>query len=275
VGTSPKTRRVLKIALPVLAILLVAAWLAGNLLLGDRFREGEGRVSLPAPEGKTLRDVFETFPKRGDTDTRIELLEENSEAWAARWRLVAEARESLDVSYFILHEDIFGLSFLGHLLHKAREGVPIRILLDGLGTRLSLDLSGNDYLDTLVARKNVKVKTFRPFRFRFADAFLTLNPIALASSDHSKILVVNGRLAMTGGRNIGWEYFAEPTTDPLSFRDTDVILRGRETTAGLPRVFEENFTTGEARSGLPLGLIILVLALIGVFGAIISLTRGR
>jgi len=33
--------------------------------------------------------------------------------------------------------------------------------------------------------------------------------------------------------------------------------------------------TGEARSGLPLGLIILVLALIGVFGAIISLTRGR
>ena len=52
-------------------------------------------------------------------------------------------------------QDVFGFSFLRHLLHKAREGIRIRILLDALGTRMSLDVTGNDYLDTLVGFKNV------------------------------------------------------------------------------------------------------------------------
>jgi hypothetical protein len=91
--------------------------------------------------------------------------------------------------------DVFGFSFLGHLLHKAREGVRIRILLDALGTRMSLDVTGNDYLDTLVGIENVTLKMYRPLYFRFTDVFLTLNPIALAASDHDKILIVNGRIA--------------------------------------------------------------------------------
>ncbi|MGE5856216.1 MAG: hypothetical protein ACM34C_06575, partial [Syntrophaceae bacterium] len=133
-----KTKRRLKFAVPAFLAFLAAAWVLGKLLLNVKLG-GEDRYEppLPFPEGASLRDVFETIPLKSGPDSRIELLGGNSEAWAARWRLVAEARESLDVSYFILHEDIFGLSFLGHLLHKAREGVRMRVLLDGLGTRLS------------------------------------------------------------------------------------------------------------------------------------------
>jgi cardiolipin synthase C len=245
-----------RIIFAVLALLafLAAAWVLGNLLLDVQLaghNENRKETPLPAPAGATLRDVFETFPQKGGPDSRIELLEGNTEAWAARWRLLAEARESLDVSYFILNQDVFGFSFLGHLLHKAREGVRIRILLDALGTRMSLDVSGNDYLDTLVGIENVTLKMYRPLFFRFTDAFLTLNPIALAASDHDKILIVNGRLALTGGRNIGAEYFADPVDDPVAFRDMDVLLEGKEIGASLAAVFEANFESGEARAVRP------------------------
>jgi phosphatidylserine/phosphatidylglycerophosphate/cardiolipin synthase-like enzyme len=239
---------------PALLVFLAAAWVVGNLLLDVQLagqNEDRKETPLAAPAGATLRDVFETFPQKGGPGSRIELLEGNTEAWAARWRLLAEANESIDVSYFILHQDVFGFSFLGHLLHKAREGVRIRVLLDALGTRMSLHVSGNDYLDTLVGIKNVTLKMYRPLFFRFTDAFLTLNPIALAASDHDKILIVNGRLALTGGRNIGSEYFADPADDPMAFRDMDVLLEGKEIGASLAAVFEANFEAGEARAVKP------------------------
>jgi cardiolipin synthase C len=239
------------IAVPALLILLGATWIVGNLLLeGQLPLQGEDRAEtpLPAPSGHTLRDVFETFPPAGGPDIRIEALEDNPEAWAARWRLLAEARESLDVSYFILERDVFGVSFLGHLLHKAREGVRVRILLDALGTTMSRDLSGNDYLDALAGIENVSVKIYRPLLFRFTDAFLALHPAALAASDHNKILIADGRLALAGGRNIGAEYFADPADDPTAFHDVDVLLEGREIGAGLATVFEAGFESGEARA---------------------------
>ena len=249
---SGKTKRRLKYALPLLLALLVAAWLLSRLLIDVRIG-GEDRKEVPPPAhtGGTLREAFESFPLKGDPDSRVELLEGNSEAWAARWRLLGKARESLDVSYFILHQDIFGLSFLGHILEKAREGVRIRILLDALGTRLSLDISGNDYLDTLVAHKNVEVRIYRPWTFRLGDAFLSLKPVALAASDHTKILIANRRLSMTGGRNIGWEYFAEPADDAQAFRDTDARIRGGEAGRSFTAVFEESFEGAEARSVTP------------------------
>lgn len=242
------------IAIPALLAFLAVAWVLGNLLLDVKLgghNEDRKETPLPAPAGTTLRDVFETFPRKGDTSSRIELLKSNTEAWAARWRLLAEARESLDVSYFILNQDVFGYSFLGHLLHKAREGVRMRVLLDALGTRMSLDVSGNDYLDTLVGIENVTLKMYRPLFFRFTDAFLTLNPVALAASDHDKILIVNGRFALTGGRNIGKEYFADPVDDPMAFRDMDVLLEGKEIGANLTDVFEANFESAEARATKP------------------------
>lgn len=249
-----QTKRRILFAVPVLTVLLAAAWVLGNLLLdvklpghGDDIRG----ALLPAPEGTTLRDVFETLPLEGGPDSRIVLLEENAEAWGARWRLLAEARERLDISYFILKRDIYGFSFLGHLLHKAREGVRIRILLDALGTKLSRDIRGNDYLDTLAGHENVAVKMYRPWIFRFADAFLTLNPVALVACDHDKILIADGRTAVTGGRNIGKEYFADPGDDPKAFRDVDVVFRGREIGDSLSHVFDVEFESGEARPVSP------------------------
>ncbi|HZD54907.1 MAG TPA: phosphatidylserine/phosphatidylglycerophosphate/cardiolipin synthase family protein, partial [Candidatus Aquicultoraceae bacterium] len=247
-------KRRIRFAVAVLFALAGAAWGLGHLFLDVQrpIRDDEpAGKRLPASSGESLREIFETFRLKGDPDCRVELLEDNSGAWAARWRLLDAADETLDVSYFILDRDIFGYSFLGHLLRKARDGVRIRILLDAFGTKLSRDISGNDYLDTMASLGNVTVKMYRPLFFRFTDAFLTLNPTALAASDHDKILVANGRLAMVGGRNIGEDYFADPKDAPKAFRDMDVLLEGRAIGARLEAVFEADFRSGEARAVRP------------------------
>ena len=73
-------------AVPALLAFLAAAWVLGNLLLDVQLGgqdEDRKEASLPAPEGATLRDVFETFPRKGGPGSRIVLLEGNTEAWAA------------------------------------------------------------------------------------------------------------------------------------------------------------------------------------------------
>jgi len=243
--------------------LLIAAWVSGNLLLDVQLPGESGyrdQTPLPAPSGNTLREVFEDLPQIEDpgrgaektgTLTRIELLEENPRAWAARWRLLGEARRNLDISYFILKGDVFGMSFLGHLLQKAREGVHVRILLDAMGTRLARNISGNDYLDALAANANVSVKMYRPLVFRYTDLFLTFNPAAVIASDHDKILIADGRLALLGGRNIGSEYFADPADDPKAFYDADVLLHGKEAGSALSALFDVGFESGEAHDLKP------------------------
>jgi hypothetical protein len=66
------------LAVPALLVLLAVAWILGNLLLDVQFaghNKDRKETPLPAPAGGTLRDVFETFPRKGGPGSRIELLE--------------------------------------------------------------------------------------------------------------------------------------------------------------------------------------------------------
>jgi phosphatidylserine/phosphatidylglycerophosphate/cardiolipin synthase-like enzyme len=45
------------------------------------------------------------------------------------------ARESIDLQYFIMDDDIFGYSLLGLIYKKVLEGVRVRVLLDARGTK--------------------------------------------------------------------------------------------------------------------------------------------
>lgn len=195
-----------------------------------------------------LRQAFESLPQTGGERARLRLLVDNSNAWATRWRLLAAAERSIDVSYFILKQDVFGAAFLGHLLHKAGEGVQVRILLDAMGTKMSRTPRGNDYLDALVNTENVQVKLYRPLFNRYLDAFLLLNPATIFASDHDKILIVDGEWALIGGRNISEEYFSHPEDFSRAFHDADLLLRDRRAVAALSRSFTSEYASEEARS---------------------------
>jgi cardiolipin synthase C len=195
-----------------------------------------------APAGG-LRRSFASLPPGGPAELR--LVTRNGDAWTERWRMLTAAQRTVDVNYFILHEDIFGVSFLGHLLEKARHGVQVRVVLDGLGTRLSRSVRGEDYLDEL-ATAGVKVKTYRPLWTRYLEAFFTFTPTATFASNHDKIIVVDGRQSLIGGRNIGMEYFASPASDERVFFDVDLRIDGATLSNGLTAVFESQYASDDA-----------------------------
>jgi cardiolipin synthase C len=196
----------------------------------------------PYRAGMNLRQAFESLPPVGGEHTGLSLLAENTQAWAARWRMLAAARERIDVSYFILREDVFGAAFLGHLLEKARRGVHIRLLLDSQGTVMSFTSPrGNDWLDTMANSRRVEVKLFRPLLNRYLEALATVNPVAAMASEHDKILVCDRAVGMIGGRNISTEYFAHPADFKEAFEDSDVVLEGARAARGLGMAFETQY----------------------------------
>jgi putative cardiolipin synthase len=245
-GKKRRCRRLVVLA----AAWVVALWLAAHLLLNVQFPDSPDPPGTPLsrpPPSASLREIFANLPAAGSGEAGVMLLDGNAAAWVERWRLLADARERLDISYFILKQDVFGVAFLGALAHKAHEGLRIRILLDAMGTKMSRNLDGNDYLDALVRTPNVSVRMYRPLRFRYLDAFLTLNPAAVVASDHDKILLADGIRGLIGGRNIATEYFADPEAAPKAFRDADALLTGARIGAALREIFEAQFESGEAR----------------------------
>jgi phosphatidylserine/phosphatidylglycerophosphate/cardiolipin synthase-like enzyme len=195
----------------------------------------------PWRAGMSLRETFESFPPAGTESTRLRLLRDNSNAWIERWRLLAASKTSIDLSYFILHQDVFGISFLGHLLERARHGVKIRLLLDAHGTKMSWTPLGNDYLDELTKNGNVEIRMFRPLPSRYLEAFLKLSPSAAIASEHDKIIVVDGRESMIGGRNIGAEYFSDPEKEKRAFEDTDLWIESSRTARVLTTAFDAQY----------------------------------
>ena len=229
---------------------VIAVWIAANILFDvqpERPDAQDAKEQLgPYHDDMSLRETFESFPESGPGAAELRLLRDNELAWAARWDLLDKAQRSIDVSYFILRQDIFGVAFLAHLLKKAQDGVQVRVLLDAFGSRLSWHPKGNDYLDTLVNTGNVEVRMYRPLRQRIAEGLLHLNPVVALASEHDKILVVDGERAITGGRNIGVEYFSHPADAEFVFQDVEVEIKHRPTAAALIAAFEAQYGAEDA-----------------------------
>lgn len=154
----------------------------------------------------------------------IRLLASGEEALADLIALADHAERTLDIQYYIIHQDDSARILLHHLRLAADRGVRVRVLVDDLNT------AGEDrrFLH-LGEHANVEVRVFNPFP---GGRFATWTRFVASATDirrinhrmHNKLFVADNALAITGGRNIGDEYF---TRDPRSnFIDLDVIAAG-------------------------------------------------
>ncbi|HTB28528.1 MAG TPA: phospholipase D family protein, partial [Steroidobacteraceae bacterium] len=131
---------------------------------------------------------------------------------------------TLDLQYYIIHQDESARTLLDHVREAADRGVRVRVLVDDLNT------AGEDrrFLH-LGHHVNIEVRVFNPFP---GGRSATWSRILTSISDiprinhrmHNKLFVADNELAITGGRNIGDEYF---TLDKRSnFIDLDVVVAG-------------------------------------------------
>jgi putative cardiolipin synthase len=165
-------------------------------------------------------------PQGGGAEQRgrsgFALLDDGAIAFLLRAALADRAEQRIDVQYYAYLADAAGTLLMHRLLAAADRGVRVRILLDdsGLGWR-------DRALAELDAHPCIDLKLFNPSSERsrlWRLVEFLLNMRRLNRRMHNKMFVVDGAVAIVGGRNVSDRYFAGRTR--ASFRDYDVAALG-------------------------------------------------
>jgi putative cardiolipin synthase len=153
------------------------------------------------------------------------LLPTGIDAFAARARLIDKAEKTLDLQYYIFHDDLTGKFVYDRLMAAADRGVRVRLLLDDWHQTPETDW----LLAMLASHPNIQVRLFNPFgthrRTFLARALrMALGPNKLRGRMHNKAFIADNCVAIVGGRNIGAEYFG--AGDEFNFYDVDIMAVG-------------------------------------------------
>ena len=159
---------------------------------------------------------------------KVTLLIDGPATYAAMFKAMEDARDHINIETFIIEDDETGRRFSDLLLKKQAEGVQVNLIYDSRGS----------------------FSTPAPFFQRLRDAgiqvvaFNPVNPLKarkswrLAHPDHRKILIIDGKVAFTGGINISAVYSnrrsggsqlsggKQDNVAAMPWRDTDVRLEG-------------------------------------------------
>ena len=173
---------------------------------------------------KSLSEYLAPFSQKMKESTGVYVLEEETESLLSRAWLSQKAEKTLDIQYFIFSTDNVGLIAADYLVKAAERGVKVRLLVDDL----MVDAEGDELLK-LAAHKNLSIKIYNPLANIGKNIFqkminLTTNFHGFNQRMHNKTFTVDGKVSITGGRNIADEYFGYD--HEFNFRDRDVLLLG-------------------------------------------------
>jgi putative cardiolipin synthase len=181
--------------------------------------------ALYRPEGTSLGGKFQAEAVKHPGASGFYLLPTGVEAFSSRARLIERAEKTLDLQYYIFHDDFTGKFLLDRFLAAADRGVRVRLLLD--------DWHQNQEFDWLLARMavhpNIEVRFFNPFgtyrKFFLARALkMAFGPNRLKGRMHNKVFIADNSVAIVGGRNISDEYFG--ASGEFNFYDVDILAVG-------------------------------------------------
>lgn len=163
--------------------------------------------------------------RAADGSSGFRLLPSGPDALQARLELTRMAKQTLDLQYFIFQSDSTGREMMRALRDAAARGVRVRLLIDDLYTQ-----GQDELLVSLAAHDRVEVRLFNPFALRSGGVFarFAASPFLFGRLNHrmhNKLFVADAAWAITGGRNIGDEYFER--NNRANFIDLDVLVAGK------------------------------------------------
>jgi cardiolipin synthase len=156
-----------------------------------RFRQRGRERAASAAEGDRGYALYRDKLRPGN---RVTTLRSGKETFPSMLEAIRGARSHVHLESYIVRDDRIGREFKLALVERARAGVQVRLIVDALG---SFGLP-SAYLDELrdVGVETIEFHPIAPWRARWG----------VNKRDHQKILVVDDRVAFTGGINIGDEY---------------------------------------------------------------------
>ncbi len=158
----------------------------------------------------------------GNNISGATLIEDGLSAFVIRSAFARMATKTIDLQTYIYSNDFSSKILIAELKNAADRGVKVRILLDDYGTK-------SDIVDVMLLNQhpNIEVKVFNTVSNRskllYYPQFLT-DFSRLNSRMHNKLFIVDNVAYITGGRNVGSNYFYPETAS--NFSDTDVLFIG-------------------------------------------------
>ncbi|MCH2533518.1 MAG: phosphatidylserine/phosphatidylglycerophosphate/cardiolipin synthase family protein [Bdellovibrionales bacterium] len=162
----------------------------------------------------TLRvePVNESIYSRSKDLHHIELIDDGLLSLKKRIELIDSAKNSIDLEFFIYEIDIAGQIITQKLIEAARRGVKVRLLVDFAAPVFVLKTAYAKQLK----KNNIEVKYYNTTN--------NLRIVSVQHRSHRKLLIIDNTVAMTGGRNIGDDYFN--LSSHYNFLDSDIVIRG-------------------------------------------------
>ena len=153
---------------------------------------------------------------------KVTLIANGQAAYAAMFKAIQNAKDHINFETFIIEDDEVGRKFADLLLQKQSEGVQVNLIYDSIGS----------YSTPAAFFQRLRDGGIQVVEFNPVNPFKAHGHWLLAHPDHRKILVVDGKVAITGGINISSVYSSrlsgrgEVEGTPLPWRDTDIQIEG-------------------------------------------------
>ena len=144
---------------------------------------------------------------------RIELLNNGDEYFPRMLNAIRSARRTINFAAYILKSDVVGREFRDAFCEKARAGVEVRVLLDGIGSGWSLDNS------------DVRMMKEAGCKFDYYHPVASWRMDRTNRRSHRRVLVVDGRIGFTGGAAFS-DKWAGHAQDKNHWRDAQVQVEG-------------------------------------------------
>lgn len=162
-------------------------------------------------------DMIEMHFRNGDavltTDNEFLPLFNGEEFFDMLFKEIENAKSSIYIQTYIMRSDKMGKKLCKILTNKAREGVDVKLLIDGMGSRR---LHSSDIKKMREA--GVEVEIFFPFFLSFVSPRINYR-------NHRKIYILDGKIGYLGGFNVGDEYY-DGGKKWESWRDSVIKIKG-------------------------------------------------
>jgi putative cardiolipin synthase len=167
--------------------------------------------------GKKAAEYISNNPE----ESVIYVMNEGTDAFFARLSLLESAERTIDVQYYIWHDDLIGKLLFNGIVKAAERGVRVRMLIDDF----NLTDSNEAILYAIDQHKSIEVRLYNPFATRgFKTADFITSGSRINRRMHNKSFTVDGQFTIVGGRNIGDEYFS--ANEESNYKDIDVMSIG-------------------------------------------------
>lgn len=181
-----------------------AAFDGNRLLLPDSLTE-----KFSSLVGMLLKNNDSLFSE----NNKIRMYTDGHEKFEALFEDIRTARHHIHLQYYIMRKDKLGSQLRDLLTQKAKEGVKIRFLYDGFGSR---KIGGKFFSE--LHRHGGETKASFPI-------LSSLLRFRLNFRNHRKLVVIDGRIGYMGGYNVGDEYLGG-NKDLGYWRDTHLRMEG-------------------------------------------------